>query len=94
MRSLFFPAVMLCGVALATIHPARADDLEDLMVEQEDAQIMADINHREEMCAITHSSQWCNQPVYHAKPHHYWHDLIGGEHDCAYNKPWWPGLCP
>jgi hypothetical protein len=25
MRSMFFPAVMTCGMALSTIHPAHAD---------------------------------------------------------------------
>ena len=92
MRYLFIPVIMLCGVELVTVHPTRANDLEDLMIEQGDAEIMADINHREEMCAITHSSQWCDAPASRpAKPHHYWTDLVGGRHDCAYDKPI-PGL--
>jgi hypothetical protein len=88
MKSIFFPAVMLCGVALSTIHPSHANDLDEMMVDQEDAEINHMLDHREEMCAITHSSQWCDAPapVYRA-PRKEWADLTGRKHDCVYDPP-------
>ena len=34
MKSLFFSAVMMCGLALSQVHPAHADALQDALAEQ------------------------------------------------------------
>jgi hypothetical protein len=52
MRSIFFPVVMLVGIAVSTVHPAHATQLDDMQDELETQSFENDMRHDEEMDAI------------------------------------------
>jgi hypothetical protein len=57
MRSIFFPAVMICGLSLVCAprhaHAQLSEDqMEQLEMDNDDAEIDHDIQHRETMSAL------------------------------------------